>query len=84
MTGVKKMETFEQWLERNHDELRCKAAESGADRELDFDLESFEEREYSLALKKACAWCAHLVKRNTPEEECSKCSFPDKRNFKMR
>lgn len=42
---------FEQWLDINEDELKIQAAESGLDRDLDFDVENFLEREY----EKYCA-----------------------------
>lgn len=35
---------FEKWLEINESELNCIFAESGADRELDFDREREEEK----------------------------------------
>lgn len=34
---------FEKWIEINENELKCIFAESGADRELDFDQEKEEE-----------------------------------------
>jgi len=43
--------SFEKWLENNEEELRIKYAETGADRELDFDLERADEDEYKLYLK---------------------------------
>ncbi len=38
--------TFEEWSEENEQGLDCLFAESGADREMDFDRETAEEVEY--------------------------------------
>jgi hypothetical protein len=38
--------TFEQWYAINEQELDCIYAETGADRELDFDREADEEDRY--------------------------------------
>jgi hypothetical protein len=40
------MKEYEVWLEENYEELICKAAETGSDREYDFDWDQFAEREY--------------------------------------
>lgn len=40
------MEDYEIWLENNSDNLWIECAESGADREMGFDFESFCERRY--------------------------------------
>lgn len=37
---------YERWLEINNDELMIECAESGADRELDFDFDGFAEDRY--------------------------------------
>ena len=37
---------YELWLEINYDDLVIECAESGADRELDFDFERFCEDRY--------------------------------------
>lgn len=42
---------FDQWLEANQEELDIKAAETGADRELDYDSDAFYEKEYEVYLK---------------------------------
>jgi len=41
--------TFEEWLEENEEELNCLFAETGQDRELDFDREAVEEKFYEKA-----------------------------------
>lgn len=38
---------FEEWYDQNEEELLIHAAESGADRELDFDLDSYFESKYN-------------------------------------
>ena len=43
--------TYEEWLEENEDELRIADAESGADRELDYDEEALREKQYFEYLK---------------------------------
>jgi len=40
------MLSFEDWYNENEEELSIKAAESGADREYDFNSEDFAEKEY--------------------------------------
>ena len=40
------MLTFEQWSEANEVEVQIRSAETGADRELDFDAEDALERAY--------------------------------------
>jgi hypothetical protein len=42
--------SYESWLNRNEDELRFLAAETGADRELGFDFEDFAERLFDSAV----------------------------------
>lgn len=37
---------YDDWLNLNEDNLTCEAAESGSDRELDYDRERFAERAY--------------------------------------
>ena len=37
---------FDEWFDENYDDLVCECAESGADRELDFDFERFCENRY--------------------------------------
>ena len=37
---------YEEWLGTNYEELEIEAAETGADRELDFDFDEFCERRY--------------------------------------
>lgn len=37
---------YSDWFDLNEDDLRCEAAESGADRELDFDWGNFVEKAY--------------------------------------
>ena len=44
--------TFTKWLEGNEEELYIMAAESGADRESDYDAEDYAEAKYSEYLKK--------------------------------
>jgi len=43
---------FEQWYNENEEELMIKAAETGADREMGFDAETFTEYEYEKYLRK--------------------------------
>ena len=43
---------FEEWCEKNEEELSIMFAETGMDRELDFDLESELEKLYEEYLKK--------------------------------
>jgi hypothetical protein len=40
------MLNFEDWYNENEEELSIKAAESGIDREYDFDSDDYIEREY--------------------------------------
>jgi len=40
------MKDFDTWYEENEDEIYISAAESGADRELDYDAEAYAERMY--------------------------------------
>jgi len=40
------MKEFDEWYEENEDEIYISAAESGADRELDYDAEAYAERMY--------------------------------------
>mgnify|MGYP001198880986 CR=1 FL=1 len=44
--------TFEEWLIKNEEELNIKFAETGMDRELDFDVEDETEKEYQKYLGK--------------------------------
>ena len=37
---------YDEWLDKNYDDLICECAESGADRELDFDFDNFCENRY--------------------------------------
>ena len=43
---------FDEWLNENYFDLNCEAAESGMDRELDFDRDLFEEKKYDEYIKK--------------------------------
>ena len=43
--------TFEEWYEKNEEELRIMFAETGMDRELDFDIENELEKLYEKYLK---------------------------------
>jgi hypothetical protein len=47
-----KVMNFEDWQEENHEELTAVFAETGQDREMDFDLEKSLEEEYEKYLKK--------------------------------
>ena len=38
--------TYEEWYEKNEEELYIKFAETGMDRELDFNVENEMEKEY--------------------------------------
>ena len=49
---VKEKLNFDEWLNENYFDLNCEAAESGMDRELDFDRDLFEEKKYDEYLKK--------------------------------
>jgi len=42
---------FEQWLDKYSDDLDIETSESGADRKLDFDFETFTEKRYEDYLK---------------------------------
>ncbi len=44
--------SFEDWLDQNYDELNAMFAESGRDRELDFNAEDAWEEEYQKYLNK--------------------------------
>ena len=48
---VKEKLNFDEWLNENYNDLNCEAAESGMDRELDFDRDLFEERKYDEYIK---------------------------------
>ena len=48
---MKKM-TYEEWLDSHEEELFIKFAETGMDRELDFDMELEIEKEYEKYLNK--------------------------------
>ena len=48
--NIVKME-FEEWCEKNEEELYIMFAETGMDRELDFDLEDEIEKRYEKYLK---------------------------------
>lgn len=37
---------YEEWLDKNYDNLMIECAETGADRELDFDFDRFAEKRY--------------------------------------
>ncbi len=43
--------SFDDWYDINEEELWCAAAESGADREFDFDSEEFAEQRYDSYVK---------------------------------
>jgi hypothetical protein len=43
--------TFEEWLDLNEDECNIYFAETGMDRELDFDIENELEKFYEMYLK---------------------------------
>lgn len=43
--------SYEHWYEQNHEELDIACAESGADRELDFDKEAYFEQKYEEYVK---------------------------------
>ena len=44
---------FDDWLEANEEELMIKYAETGEDREMDFNLERALERDYEKCLKRS-------------------------------
>jgi len=44
---------YEEWLEVNEEELTIKYAETGEDREMDFDLEQALERDYEKYLNRS-------------------------------
>ena len=44
---------YEEWLEVNEEELMIKYAETGEDREMDFDLERALERDYEKYLNRS-------------------------------
>lgn len=41
-----KLLEFDEWFELYEDDITCAAAETGADRELDYDAERFQEELY--------------------------------------
>ena len=45
------IKSFENWYIENEEELDIKFAETGADRELDFDFKTFTEKRYEDYLK---------------------------------
>lgn len=45
--------SFEQWICENEEEINIQLAESGADRELDFDIEKEYENRYEKYLNNA-------------------------------
>ena len=53
------MQSFDEWLEINYDELVCLFAENGADREIDFD---FEEESYDIYVQSVKVLCQSLRK----------------------
>ena len=48
---------YETWIEQNNDNLYILAAESGADREYDFDGNKFCEEQYEDYLRSECFHC---------------------------
>ena len=46
MVDNKQDDEYQKWLDEHYDDLVCECAESGADRELDFDFEKFCEDRY--------------------------------------
>ena len=50
------MISFETWLDLNEEEANCYAAETGADRELDYDSETFLERLYDEYVDTGKTW----------------------------
>ena len=50
---VKPILDFVDWYDENEEELMIKFAETGEDRELDFDLETACDREYELYLNQS-------------------------------
>jgi len=51
---------FEDWYALNEQDLNCEAAETGLDRELDFDKELWESEKYDKYV------CRKLLKKETP------------------
>jgi hypothetical protein len=47
----KKELNFEDWILKNEDDLYIEAAETGADREYDYDSEKFYEEQYTIYLE---------------------------------
>lgn len=45
--GNKHKIEFDDWIEMNRNNIDCEVAESGRDREMDFDRETFEFAKYS-------------------------------------
>jgi len=45
------MKSFEDWYNENEEELSIECAETGADRELDFDFDQLSEDRYEIYLK---------------------------------
>ena len=67
---------FEEWREKNEEELSIMFAETGMDRELDFDLENELERcyqKYEEELTKEQqmkAWVEHLKETDSGHRPC--------------
>lgn len=57
MTPEEEENDFREWLSRHDEELRISAAESGADRELDFDSEQYAEDRYHAFIQEPCTLC---------------------------
>lgn len=53
---------YDDWFDQHCDELNIKFAETGADREMDFDLERELEKEYLKYMNETCEEEANTMK----------------------
>jgi hypothetical protein len=65
--------TYEEWYNKNEEELSIECAESGADRELDFDFERFCEDKYEIFLSELGCWNCLYSWHFTDELPCVAC-----------
>ena len=78
---------FETWYNENEDELYIKAAETGADREYDYDAEVFAEAQYEQYLNiqealMSCLNCGRIEEHSDicypfDDNECECDNYPD-------
>ena len=66
--------SFDDWLEQEEDNLNCEAAETGADRELDFDEDAWHELKYEQYLVKTAKKCD--IEGVLAGPVCPQCEIP--------